>query len=257
MDEKVIAIVPAHNEEKNIRLVIDSLKDSVRAGVISDFVVVANGCRDKTYSKSVTRGANTLKMPVGNKGAAFIQGVKWAHKQGASMVVTIDADAERFAPSAVEHLIRPVLEKKTPMSISRFVYKNGFEFPAHLSGFRAISMGALKPILASNRDWVGSFTMAKYSLETALNAKIFGIHYAKFSPLEVPAVQIKNSAFVESKLLRDSVQAPLFSVRRKIRDLGVRHDLAFARNHFEERIKMLEQKRSERNLKVMARKKVK
>lgn len=225
MVEKIIAIVPAHNEEKNIRLVIDSLKESVRAGVISDFVVVANGCSDKTYSKSITRGANTLKMPIGNKGAAFIQGVKWAQREGASVIVTIDADAKRFNPSSIKHLVKPVIKKQTPMTITTAVLKgNKIEFPPEYSGFRAISMKALKPIIAGNRDWVKQLTIGKYSLELGLNTKIFGIHHTELNFLRYHDSE-------SSRLVDRSVLPPLFVVRRGIRDPDVCLDFRRIREH--------------------------
>ncbi len=248
MVEKVIAIVPAYNEERHIRLVIQSLQESVKAGVISDFIIVANGCKDLTYRKAVTWGAKTINLPIANKGNAFIEGVKWANKQGASTIVTIDADAEKFAPSAIEHLARPVLLKRTPMSISGFVYKNSVSYPEYVSGFRAISMNALKPILAGNRDWINSFTPGKYSLEVGLNAKIFGAKYAKFSSMDAIDVLFEGSIKRHSKLLQESIQPVLFKVRRAVRDASVVDDVKSTCKFVKERQERLVQKLAQRKI---------
>lgn len=246
MTEKVIAIVPAYNEEKNIRLVINSLQDSVRAGVISDFVIVANGCTDFTYKKALTWGAKAIKLPVANKGGAFIEGVKWAHKQGASTVVTIDADVKRFNPSSIKHLVTPIIKKQTPMTITTAMLKtNKVEFPPEYSGFRAISMKALKPIIAGNKDWIKQLTLGKYSLELGLNTKIFGIHHTELNFLRYHDGE-------SSRLVDRSVLPPLFIVRRGIRDPNVCLDFRKIREHVLKRkhkLSLLTKQRAKRKVK--------
>lgn len=257
MTEKVIAIVPAYNEEKNIRLVINSLRESVKAGVIADFIVVANGCTDITYRKALTHGAKAINLPVANKGAAFIEGVKWANKNGASTVVTIDADAAEFNPNTLKQLIEPVRNKSTKMSVAGFFYKgeNTFVFPEYLSGFRAISMKALRPVLAGNKDWIRSFTLSKYSLEIALNAKIFGIENRKLlSNFDVDEKGKPVLVEKEKELIQKAVLPALFRVRRKIRDAGVRHDITYTHTHFKERAEKLIHANKMRKLSIALRK---
>ena len=241
MVEKIVAIVPAYNEERHIRIVIQSLQEAVKAGVILDFLIVANGCNDYTYKKALTWGAKAVDLPVANKGGAFIEGVKWAHKQGASTVVTIDADAKRFAPSTLRKLVEPVITKNTPMSIGGYYYtgKEQVLYPHCFSGFRAISMKSLNPLLAGNKDWLSVFTSTRYSLEVALNGKIFGMNKGVFneSSLDENRGGVKEEK--ERKILKSSIVPFIFEVKRKIRSRTVKDDVEFARNHFRERLTRL------------------
>lgn len=246
MTEKVIAIVPAHNEQGNLGAVIASLKSSKKAGVISDFIIVANGCKDRTYEEAIKYGAKVIELKAGNKGGAFIEGVKWAQKEGASVVVTLDADVKRFNPNSIRHLVTPVVKKQTPMTITTAMLKgNKVEFPPEYSGFRAISMKALKPIIAGNRDWIKQLTLGKYSLELGLNTKIFGIHHTELNFLRYHDSE-------SSRLVDGSVLPPLFVVRRGIRDPNVCLDFRKIREHVLKRkhkLSLLTKQRARRKVK--------
>jgi len=172
---KVVAILPAHNEAGNIADAILSLQIAKREGAIFDFVVVANGCTDKTAEVASGMGAKVISLPEANKGKAFIQGVHFANKLGAGVVFTADADADKFGSANVRAIVEPVLKGEAKMALSEFHYpKAGISFPANYTGFRAIAMSSLKPILAGNATWIHALTSTPYSLERGLNTKIFG-----------------------------------------------------------------------------------
>lgn len=246
LNEKVIAIVPAHNEVGNLGAVISSLARAKKARVISDFVIVANGCTDRTYQRALEYGAKAIELKVGNKGGAFIEGVKWAHKQGAEAVITIDADVKQFNPLSIRRLVEPVLKKQTPMTITTAMLKgHQVEFPPEYSGFRAISMKALRPVLAGNRDWIKQLTLGKYSLELGLNTKIFGIHHTELNFLRYHDSE-------SSRLVDRSVLPPLFVVKRGIRDENVSLDFRKIREHVLKRkhkLSLLTKSRARRKLK--------
>lgn len=176
MNEKNFVILPAHNEAGFISKAIESLSLAKKQGVIFDFIVVANGCTDKTAEVARNLGARVLVIPEANKGKAFVEGVKLAHKEGAKVICTIDADVEKFNPSTLQELIAPVSSGKTKMVIAEVSHGIGWEgsFPVGFSGFRAMSMNALKPIITGNKEWIRDLTSTPYSLERGLNAKIFG-----------------------------------------------------------------------------------
>jgi glycosyltransferase involved in cell wall biosynthesis len=248
--EKVVAIVPAYNEEENIGEVVNSLKRAVRQGVISDFIVVANGCTDHTGSKAVKHGAKVIKLIPANKGIAFIEGVKWAQRHKANTIVTIDADAKSFRPNALEQLIAPVEAKLTPMSIGGFFYgeKEMTFFPYYVSGFRAISMKALKPLLAGNKDWISAFTFARYSLEVGLNGKIFGMNYGVFNNINLSENYSGKKEEKEKAIIKASLVPFIFGVKRPIRDNTVRIDVEIAKMHFRERQRKFIEKIEKKNL---------
>jgi glycosyltransferase involved in cell wall biosynthesis len=171
----VFAILPAHNEADTIADAIESLKEAKKSGAIAGFVVVANGCTDRTVKVARSLGAKVIVQKEANKGKAFIKGTFLAAKAKAKVVLTVDADAARFSKINVWALTHSVLTRQAKMAIAECSsIKGEVSYPAEFSGFRAISMETLKPILANNREWVNALTSTPYSLERGLNIKILG-----------------------------------------------------------------------------------
>jgi glycosyltransferase involved in cell wall biosynthesis len=84
---KVVAIVPALDEEEAIGGVVEEL----RAGVIDEVVVVDNGSTDRTAAVAAAAGARVVHQPERGYGAACIAGVDAAGD--ADIVVFLDGDA--------------------------------------------------------------------------------------------------------------------------------------------------------------------
>ena len=78
--EKVLAIIPAFNEEQNIEMVVEGLN---RQHLRLDYVVVNDGSTDRTADICRGKGYNLLNLPV-NLGLAgcFQAGMKYAYKKG-------------------------------------------------------------------------------------------------------------------------------------------------------------------------------
>jgi cellulose synthase/poly-beta-1,6-N-acetylglucosamine synthase-like glycosyltransferase len=102
--QRVVALVPAHNEEESIAATIEGLLAQRR--VPDEIVVIADNCTDQTLEvasrypvTAVASVGNTHKKP----GA-----MNWAwrtHCQGADLVVTLDADTY-LPPNAVSDWVR-------------------------------------------------------------------------------------------------------------------------------------------------------
>lgn len=92
---KVLAIVPAYNEEENIVSTIEDLLANA-AGV--DPVVVNDGSTDRTESICKERGYKVISLPV-NLGLAggFQTGMKYAQAQGYDYAIQFDADGQHSA----------------------------------------------------------------------------------------------------------------------------------------------------------------
>ncbi len=85
----VAIVIPARNEERTIADVISS------ARTYGDVIVVDDGSDDGTYEIAIQHGATVLKHVVNlGKGAALKTGCEYALMNGASSIVTIDADAQ-------------------------------------------------------------------------------------------------------------------------------------------------------------------
>ncbi|MDD7368402.1 MAG: glycosyltransferase family 2 protein [Berryella intestinalis] len=93
--KRVLALVPAYNEEGSIVSAIEDLK--AHASDI-DYLVVNDGSRDATASICRERGYRMLSLPI-NLGltGAFQAGMKYAHEQAYDYVIQFDADGQHSA----------------------------------------------------------------------------------------------------------------------------------------------------------------
>ena len=95
------AVIPAYNEESNIRQVISETKK-----YISDIIVVDDGSKDKTIEEAKKEGVVVLKHIINlGKGAALKTGCDYAIKHGASHIIALDADTQH-EPSQIPNFLR-------------------------------------------------------------------------------------------------------------------------------------------------------
>lgn len=98
-------ILPAYNEAKIIRDVIQEIKDAGYTKII----LVDDGSSDNTYEVAESiPGIIALKHKINRgKGAATKTGIEAAKKLGSAVVVTLDSDGQHN-PEDIQHLIRPI-----------------------------------------------------------------------------------------------------------------------------------------------------
>lgn len=92
---KVLAVIPAYNEEDNIMSTVDDL---LRNAPGVDYVVVNDGSSDLTAQICRERGFRTIDLPV-NLGLAggFQTGMKFAYEHGYDYALQFDADGQHSA----------------------------------------------------------------------------------------------------------------------------------------------------------------
>lgn len=162
-DKKIIACLPAFNEEKTIANVIKKLKEYV-----DDVIVCDDGSYDMTSVIAKDSGALVIRNRKNKgKGVAFDTLFREAIRINADVVVTLDADGQHD-PDDVPKLIEPILEDDFDLVIgSRFLSNNnipkhkligngllniftnilsGSKLTDTQSGFRAYSKRALESI---------------------------------------------------------------------------------------------------------------
>lgn len=95
MGKRIIAIVPAYNEEDNIASTIEDLMSNA-PGV--DYVIVNDGSRDRTRAICEQRGYNCVSLAT-NLGLAggFQTGMKYALRHGYDYAIQFDADGQHSA----------------------------------------------------------------------------------------------------------------------------------------------------------------
>ena len=100
MDKRVLAVVPAYNEECNIVSTIEDLR--LNAPDV-DYVVVNDGSKDATAAICKERGYCLVSLPV-NLGlaGAFQTGMKYANNHGYDYAIQFDADGQHSAAYIAE-----------------------------------------------------------------------------------------------------------------------------------------------------------
>ena len=122
---KIMAVVPAYNEEKNIRDVVKSIKSSC-PGV--DVVVINDGSTDNTYLEAIKGGAVVINLSQNlGIGGAVQTGFIYAQRNDYDIVVQVDGDGQHN-PRDMARLIELIQKDKADMVIgSRFIKKTEYK----------------------------------------------------------------------------------------------------------------------------------
>lgn len=99
----LLIVIPAYNEEKNIRSVIEDIKKHCPQ---FDYLIIDDGSTDRTFEVCRENGYRVLNLPV-NLGlaGAFQTGMRYAVQHGYQYAVQFDADGQHLA-----EYISPMLE---------------------------------------------------------------------------------------------------------------------------------------------------
>lgn len=127
MDERVLIIIPAYNEEKSIASVINGLREVVPE---FDRVIVNDGSSDNTKDILADLYEKQLRLVCNlGYGQALQTGLKYALICGYDIVVTMDADGQH-RPEDVLQLVNTLKESDADMVIgSRFCDGTSYNTP--------------------------------------------------------------------------------------------------------------------------------
>lgn len=114
---RLVAIMPAFNEERSIGEVILKLKKYV-----DQIIVIDDGSKDKTYQVALQAGAKVYRHLINRGlGGALGTGIKAALIDKADIIITIDADGQHD-PGEISQIVKPISEGKADVVIgSRFL----------------------------------------------------------------------------------------------------------------------------------------
>ena len=95
MNKRVLAVIPAYNEEENI---VSTIEDLRKNAPDIDYVIVNDGSKDGTAAICRERGYHLISLPV-NLGlaGAFQTGMKYAYAHGYDYAIQFDADGQHSA----------------------------------------------------------------------------------------------------------------------------------------------------------------
>ncbi|MEM3059910.1 MAG: glycosyltransferase family 2 protein [Candidatus Anstonellales archaeon] len=141
---RVVLMTPAYNEENNISVIIKSGLKLIKWGTIDDFVVIDDGSTDNTASVARNLGAKVISLPENKgKGTAFLEGLLYAKRNGADILISVDADL--VSPLTERQIAKAILmiwKEKQNMVVFP-VYEGGGYTGCNSSGQRAIKVSAL------------------------------------------------------------------------------------------------------------------
>lgn len=115
---KILVVIPAYNEEKNIERVVDHLISNYP---MLDYIIVNDGSKDNTKAVCRKRGYQLLDLPI-NLGLAggFQAGLKYAYEQGYQYAVQFDGDGQH-RPEYIEAMRQKMDEGFDIVIGSRFL----------------------------------------------------------------------------------------------------------------------------------------
>jgi len=124
---KILALVPAYNEENNIQQVVKEIKN---CGHEIDVIVIDDCSLDKTKKVAKESGAIVLSLPFNlGIGGTVQTGFKYAHEYGYDIAIQIDGDCQHI-PTEIGKLIDPILTNDCDVVIgSRYLNKTNYKTP--------------------------------------------------------------------------------------------------------------------------------
>lgn len=123
--EKVLIIIPAYNEEKNLPKLTEKLEKMYPQ---YDYVVVNDGSEDHTKELCRKEGISVINLPVNlGIGGAVQTGYKYGSENGYDIAVQIDGDGQHDI-AYLDNLLEPLRNNSADVVIgSRFIRKEGFQ----------------------------------------------------------------------------------------------------------------------------------
>lgn len=117
---RILAIVPAYNEEACIASTITELCQEVPQ---IDYIIINDGSSDKTLDICKERGFNYLNLPVnGGLSAGFRAGMRYAKERGYDAVVQFDSDGQHV-PTYIPEMAKVMEDEGANIVIaSRFIH---------------------------------------------------------------------------------------------------------------------------------------
>jgi len=218
---KVIIQIPCYNEEGTIAATLSELPRKLEGVDTVEWLIVDDGCTDKTVEKALENGADHVVTLTRNQGLAraFMAGLKRCLELDADIIVNTDGD-NQYSAADIETLIRPILTGTADMVIGqrpindiehfsffkKFLQKagsylvsyiSGVDIPDVTSGFRSISKNAALRI--------NVFSNYSYTLETVIQARRKGIALASV-PVHV------NGKLRPSRLMKSTSSYLYYSI---------------------------------------------
>lgn len=201
---KILVLIPAFNEGKNISRVIQDIR---QVGAEFDILVVNDGSQDNTEDQARKAGAAVVSHPFNMGYGVTIQtGYKYAFDHRYDYLVQIDGDGQHD-PEFINELLKPVMSGECDFSIgSRFLeeasYRPGLARLIGMAFFRKLVSVIIRQKMtdctsgfqAFNRDVIKFFTEDAFPTDYPDSDVLITLKRAGFSIKEVPVRMFANQA---------------------------------------------------------------
>lgn len=120
MSKKILIIIPAYNEEKNILKTINNIKEYKKIKL--DYIVINDGSSDGTRDVLKQSDINFIDLPFNlGIGAAVQTGYRYAYYNGYDIAVQFDGDGQHDI-NYIDKIVDPIISGGADMVIgSRFI----------------------------------------------------------------------------------------------------------------------------------------
>lgn len=190
---KVLLIIPAYNEEKNIERVVDNIIQNYPQ---YDYIVINDGSSDATRDVCKARGYQFLNLSINlGIGGAVQTGYKYAKDKGYEIAVQIDGDGQHDI-AYLEKML-PALENGEADVVigSRFIEKEGFQSSAtRRMGIKILSFLIFICTGRRIKDVTSGFR--------AVNKKFIDI-YARYYPTDYPEPEAIVAAVMNKGIIKE------------------------------------------------------
>lgn len=115
----ISAIIPAYNEEENIKTVIDICKENKN---VTEIIVVNNLSTDRTEEIAKNEGAKVIFCDKQGKGYAMEAGIEQAQNE---CIVFLDGDISDYSDDVIYKLAEPILERNVDFVKATFDREGG------------------------------------------------------------------------------------------------------------------------------------
>lgn len=221
MQQKIVVIIPAFNEEKSIAKVVEAIPS-----LVDEIIVVNNNSSDQTFQVAKNAGATVLNEPESGYGAACLKGISYLDEmpKKPDIVVFIDGDFSDY-PEQLPDLIQPILNENKDMVIgsralgrkdkgsmtpqqvfgnwlATFLIRNLYNYHfTDLGPFRAIKYDALKKIDMQDRDYGWTVEMQVKAAKLKLNCTEVAVDYRKRIGVSKVSGTVKGTIMAGYKII--------------------------------------------------------
>lgn len=115
---KLIIQIPCYNEADTLEVALNDLPRQIEGIDIIEYLIIDDGCTDKTVEVAKKWGVHHVVSFTKNKGLAkgFMAGIDACLRNGADIIVNTDAD-NQYCGEDIAKLVQPILDKKADIVI--------------------------------------------------------------------------------------------------------------------------------------------